>query len=49
MVPGSLCDYVQLARPPDLSLNCEKIQSILSLLLPSFRDWLAYGVSTGEP
>lgn len=49
MVPGSLCDYVGPARPPDLSLNCEKIQSVLSFPLPSFRDWLADGVSTGAP
>jgi dTDP-4-dehydrorhamnose reductase len=49
MVPGSLCDYAGPACPPDLSFNCKKIQSVLSFPLPSFRDWLADGVATGEP
>jgi len=49
MVPGSLCDYVGPTRPPDLSFNCDKIQSVLSFRLPSFRDWLANDVSIGEP
>ncbi len=49
MVSGSLSDYVGPARPPDLSFNCEKIQSVLSFPLPSFRDWLADDVATGAP
>ncbi|MGQ0809900.1 MAG: SDR family oxidoreductase [Nitrospiraceae bacterium] len=39
MVAGSVSEYVGPTRPPDLSLNCHKVQSRLSFRLPSFRDW----------
>lgn len=39
--PGSIRDYAGPFRPPDLSLNCDKIQALLSFRLPGFREWLA--------
>jgi dTDP-4-dehydrorhamnose reductase len=38
--PGSLRDYAGPPRPADLSMNCRKIQQLLSFPLPGFRDWL---------
>jgi dTDP-4-dehydrorhamnose reductase len=37
----SLREYQGALRPPDSSLNCEKLQSILSFPLPGLSDWLA--------
>jgi dTDP-4-dehydrorhamnose reductase len=34
-------DYPTPPRPPDTSLDCTKIQSVLSFELPAFRQWLA--------
>ncbi len=36
----SLSDYQGAPRPPDTSLNCAKIQRLLSAPLPRFSDWL---------
>lgn len=41
MISGSVRDYRGPLRPPDLSLNCNKIQHLLSFILPGFRKWLA--------
>lgn len=39
--PGSLADYRGPARPPDLSMRCDKIQNLLSFRVPGLRSWLA--------
>lgn len=38
--PGSLKDYEGPPRAADLSMNCRKIQSLLSFPLPGFHTWL---------
>jgi dTDP-4-dehydrorhamnose reductase len=40
LVKGSSRDHQGAPRPADLSLNCEKIQSLLSFRIPGFRSWL---------
>lgn len=37
---GSLRDYSGAPRPPDTSLNCERLQSLLSFRLPGLTRWL---------
>lgn len=39
--PGSLKDYQGAPRSPDTSLNCAKIQKLLSFPLPSLTTWLS--------
>lgn len=39
--PGSLRDYKGPPRAADLSMNCRKVQSLLSFPLPGFHEWLA--------
>lgn len=39
--PASLKDYQGAPRSPDTSLNCAKIQKLLSFPLPSLTKWLA--------
>ncbi|HEY2081778.1 MAG TPA: SDR family NAD(P)-dependent oxidoreductase, partial [Verrucomicrobiae bacterium] len=39
--PGSLKDFRGLPRSPDTSLNCAKVQKVLSSPLPRFSEWLA--------
>ncbi len=41
MKPGSLRDFAGPPRPADLSLDCSKLQRLLSFPLPRFRDWIA--------
>jgi dTDP-4-dehydrorhamnose reductase len=41
MQPSSLKDYHGLSRSPDTSLNCGKLQKLLSYPLPRFSEWLA--------
>jgi dTDP-4-dehydrorhamnose reductase len=41
MKPVSIRDFRGLPRSPDTSLNCAKIQKLLSYPLPRFSDWLA--------
>ena len=48
MAPGSVRDYAGPYRPPDLSLNCEKIQALLSFRLPGFGEWLAGRTGRGD-
>ncbi|MEO5957018.1 MAG: SDR family oxidoreductase [Nitrospiraceae bacterium] len=45
--PGSVRDYVGAPRPPDLSMNCDKLQGLLSFPLSGFRAWLAGRTTTG--
>lgn len=45
--PGSVRDYVGTPRPPDLSMNCAKLQGLLSFPLSGFRAWLAGRTGTG--
>ena len=45
--PGSVRDYVGAPRPPDLSMNCDKLQGFLSFPLSGFRTWLAGQTITG--
>jgi dTDP-4-dehydrorhamnose reductase len=41
LVNGSARNHVGSLRPADLSLRCDKIQSLLSFRIPGFREWLA--------
>ena len=41
LVKGSARNHVGSPRPADLSLRCDKIQSLLSFRIPGFREWLA--------
>ena len=38
--PASRKDYAGPPRPPDTSLNCAKIQKLLSFPLPGLGEWL---------
>lgn len=40
MEPGSIQDFRGLPRSPDTSMNCAKIQKLLSFPLPKFGEWL---------
>lgn len=39
--PASLKEYPGAPRSPDTSLNCAKVQKLLSFPLPGFTEWLA--------
>lgn len=39
--PGSVQEYKGPPRPQDLSMRCDKIQSLLSFRLSGFREWLS--------
>jgi dTDP-4-dehydrorhamnose reductase len=41
LVEASARNHAGAPRPPDLSLRCNKIQSLLSFRIPGFREWLA--------
>jgi dTDP-4-dehydrorhamnose reductase len=41
LVRGSSRDHAGAPRPIDLSLNCDKLQHVLSFPIPGFRSWLA--------
>jgi dTDP-4-dehydrorhamnose reductase len=45
LVKTSSREHQGAPRPADLSLNCEKIQGLLSFTLPGFRDWLSGRIS----
>ena len=47
ILPGSVESYVGAPRPPDLSMNCAKLQGLLSFPLSGFRAWLAGRTSAG--
>ena len=40
LMKGSARNHVGSLRPADLSLRCDKIQSLLSFRIPGFREWL---------
>jgi dTDP-4-dehydrorhamnose reductase len=40
LIKGSARSHVGNPRPADLSLRCDKIQSLLSFRIPGFREWL---------
>ena len=40
LIRGSLRDYKGSPRSPDTSMNCSKIQKLLSFPLPRFSDWV---------
>jgi dTDP-4-dehydrorhamnose reductase len=48
MQPGSVTDYRGPARPPDLSMRCDKIQNLLSFRLPGLRSWLTARTTRGN-
>ncbi len=48
LVKGSAQNHVGSPRPADLSLRCDKIQSLLSFRIPGFREWLAGRPRRGE-
>ena len=39
--PGSLKEYAGATRAPDTSLNCAKVQELLSFRLPGLTEWLS--------
>jgi dTDP-4-dehydrorhamnose reductase len=41
IIPGSAADYPGAPRSPDTSLNCSKIQRLLSFRLPGLTEWLS--------
>ena len=41
LINGSARNHAGSPRPADLSLRCDKIQSLLSFRIPGFREWLA--------
>lgn len=41
VVPGTLKDYHGAPRSPDTTLNCAKLQGLLSFPLPKFSEWLS--------
>ncbi len=41
LIQGSARNHIGSPRPADLSLRCDKIQSLLSFRIPGFRAWLA--------
>jgi dTDP-4-dehydrorhamnose reductase len=45
--PGSVAAYRGPQRPPDLSMRCEKLQSLLSFPIPGFRSWLMTRTTPG--
>ncbi len=40
--PASIKDYQGAPRPPDTSLNCAKVQRLLTAPLPGLTDWLKH-------
>ena len=40
IVAGSIRDYKGPPRAPDTSMNCEKVEALLSFRLPGFSEWL---------
>lgn len=47
LMEGRARDHTGAPRPTDLSLNCEKIQALLSFPIPGFRSWLKDRVHRG--
>ncbi|MDF0642699.1 MAG: SDR family oxidoreductase [Nitrospira sp.] len=49
LIRGSGRDHVGAPRPADLSLRCDKIQTLLSFQLPGLAQWLRQRGSDGDP
>jgi len=49
LIRGSGRDHVGAPRPADLSLRCDKIQSLLSFRIPGFTQWLEQRGPHGDP
>ncbi len=47
MEPASISQWQGAPRPPDTSLNCAKVQSLLSFPLPRWSEWLSQHECTG--
>jgi dTDP-4-dehydrorhamnose reductase len=47
LIEGSARGHTGAPRPADLSLNCEKIQTLLSFPIPGFQSWLKDRVHRG--
>ena len=43
--PGPVAAYAGAPRPPDLSMQCDKLQALLSFRLSGLREWLAVRTS----
>jgi dTDP-4-dehydrorhamnose reductase len=48
LVQSSARNHVGNSRPADLSLRCDKIQSLLSFRIPGFREWFSTGSGRGS-
>jgi len=48
LAKGSAQNHVGSPRPADLSLRCDKIQSLLSFRIPGFREWLGIRAGRGH-
>ncbi len=48
LAKGCASDHTGAPRPADLSLNCEKVQALLSFPIPGFRSWLKDRVHRGD-
>jgi len=48
LIKGSARNHIGSPRPADLSLRCDKIQSLLSFRIPGFREWLIGRTDPGE-
>jgi len=48
MEATSLKEYSGAPRPPDTSLNCDKVQRLLSFPLPRFSQWVTQGPADGR-
>jgi dTDP-4-dehydrorhamnose reductase len=46
--PGSIRDYVGPPRPADTSLDCRKLQQMLSFPLPRFSEWAQTAARSGR-
>ncbi|MDH4080064.1 MAG: NAD(P)-dependent oxidoreductase [Nitrospira sp.] len=47
LIQGSSRDHQGAPRPADLSLNCDKLQRLLSFQIPGFGSWLTSRTHTG--
>jgi dTDP-4-dehydrorhamnose reductase len=48
LIKGSAASHAGAPRPSDLSLNCRKIQQLLSFPIPGFRSWLTERTHHGQ-
>jgi dTDP-4-dehydrorhamnose reductase len=48
LIKGSSRNHAGAPRPIDLSLNCDKLQTLLSFPIPGFRSWLAERTHHGQ-